>query len=877
MMRQYLATKEQYQDAILFFRLGDFYEMFFQDAETASRELEITLTSREGGVKKIPMCGVPYHAANSYIARLIEKGYKVAICEQVEDPKDCKGIVRREVVRVVTPGTLMDTQILEEKSNNFLIALIEGKEGFGLATIDVSTGEFFTTQIKEEESESKVIEEIIRLQPVECLLAPGFCQTRIKEIISSQCLLSFHREAAFESREAYQTLAKHFKTPTLISFGCEDLPLATGAAGGLLNYLQETQKISLGHITRLNTYLVGEYMLLDPATRKNLELCRTMQEGNKKGTLFWVLDKTVTSMGGRKLQQWIEQPLLKVDDICQRLDSVEEFKDNVFLRQDLREELNKIYDLERLLAKVIYGTANGRDLIALRDSLQVLPKIKEVGQGAKSMKNQTLLEELELLEDLTKLIQISIEDYPPISVKEGGIIRLGYHEEVDKLRQAQREGKDWIKNLEIKERERTGIKSLKVGFNKVFGYFIEITKSNLSLVPGDYHRKQTLSNGERYITPELKEYESLILGAEEKLIDLEYLLFNDIREKISLHVERIQKTAKILSELDVLSTLAEVALQYDYVKPEIDDGNVIRIEDGRHVVIERVLKDSSFVPNDAYLDSGENQILLITGPNMAGKSTYMRQVALIVLLAQIGSFVPARSAHIGAVDRIFTRIGAADDILTGQSTFMVEMQEVANILHNATSKSLIILDEVGRGTSTFDGLSIAWAVTEHIHNQVHLKGKTLFATHYHELTRLEELLPGVKNYSVAVKEDEEDIVFLRKIIPGKVNKSYGVHVAKLAGLPREVLDRANEILVDLEKSEQEKTTSVAKKMLPFEQKTTKKSTKDFKANNQISLFPSGGSQVVEELLGLDVMSMTPLEAMNRLYDLIQKAKKLEIG
>lgn len=876
-MRQYLATKEQYQDAILFFRLGDFYEMFFQDAETASRELEITLTSREGGDKKIPMCGVPYHAANSYIARLIEKGYKVAICEQVENPKACKGIVRREVVRVVTPGTFMDTQILEEKNNNFLIALIEDKEGFGLATVDVSTGEFFTTQIRGEESESKVIEEVIRLQPVECLLPPNFAKNKVKEIVDSQCLLSFHGEAAFESREAYQTLTKHFKTPTLISFGCEELPLAIGAAGGLLNYLQETQKISLGHITQLNTYSVGQYMLLDPATRKNLELCRTMRVGNKKGTLFWALDKTVTSMGGRKLQQWIEQPLLKVDDICQRLDAVEEFKNNVFLRQDLREELKRIYDLERLLAKIVYGTANGRDLIALRDSLEVLPKIKEVSQMATSIKIQTLLEELELLEDLTKLIRISIEDYPPISVREGGIIRLGYHEEVDKLRHAQREGKDWIKNLEAKERERTGIRSLKVGFNKVFGYFIEVTKSNLSLVPIDYHRKQTLSNGERYITPELKEYESLILGAEEKLIDLEYLLFTNIREQVSLQVEGIQKTAKILAELDVLSALAEVALQYDYIKPKIDDGDTIHIEDGRHVVIERVLKDNSFVPNDVYLDNGENQILLITGPNMAGKSTYMRQVALIVLLSQIGSFVPARAAHIGVVDRIFTRIGATDDILTGQSTFMVEMQEVANILHNATTKSLIILDEVGRGTSTFDGLSIAWAVTEYIHNQTYLRGKTLFATHYHELTQLEELLSGVRNYSVAVKEDEEGIVFLRKIIPGKVDKSYGIHVAKLAGLPKEVLDRANEILANLEKSEQDKTTPVAKKMLPFEQKTTKKSTKDFKVSNQIPLFPAGGNQVVDELLGLDVMSMTPLEAMNRLYDLIQKAKKLEIG
>jgi len=868
MMRQYLTTKEQYQDAILFFRLGDFYEMFFQDAETASRELEITLTGREGGQKeRIPMCGVPYHAADGYIARLIEKGYKVAICEQVEDPKTCKGIVRREVVRVVTPGTLMDT--LEEKKNNFLIALVEGKEGFGLATVDVSTGEFFTTQIQGPDEENKVIEEIIRLQPAECLLPVGFAHQSLQAVLSSQCLLSFYRKISFENREAYQILTSHFKT---LNLSCEGLPLAARAAGGLLAYLQETQKISLGHISKLFTYGLGEYMLLDPSTRRNLELCRNMREGNKKGTLFWVLDKTVTSMGGRKLQQWIEQPLLKVNQIQERLNAVEELKDNVFLRQDLREELGKIYDLERFLAKVIYGTANSRDLIALRDSCFVLPRIKEIGQKAENSKLQQLTQDLDLLEDLAELIKNAIEDYPSVSVKEGGIIRLGYHQEVDQLRKAQKEGKDWIRNLEAKERERTGIKSLKVGFNKVFGYYIEITKSNISLAPDDYQRKQTLSNGERYITPELKEYESLILGAEEKLIDLEYQLFSEIREKIALQVERIQRTAKILAELDVLSGLAQAALEYDYVKPAVDDGAIIQIQDGRHLVIERVLRDRAFVPNDTYLDNEENQILLITGPNMAGKSTYMRQVALIVLLAQIGSFVPAQSARIGVVDRIFTRIGAADDILTGQSTFMVEMQEVANILHNATPKSLIVLDEVGRGTSTYDGLSIAWAVTEYIHNQEYLKAKTLFATHYHELTQLEENLPGIKNYSVAVQEDENGIVFLRKIVPGKVDRSYGIHVAQLAGLPEEVLTRAKEILAGLEKN-----MPTSKKMIPFEQKSNKKNNKEMKVANQIPLFLTGENQVVEEMLALDIMSMTPLEALNKLYELVQKAKKLEIG
>lgn len=878
MMHQYLATKEQYKDAILFFRLGDFYEMFFKDAEIASRELEITLTGRDGGgEKKIPMCGIPYHAANGYIARLIEKGYKVAICEQVEDPKSCKGIVRREVVRVVSPGTLMDTQVLEEKNNNFLVALVEDREGFGLATVDISTGEFFATQILGKKSSNKVIEEFTRLQPVECLLPPDFSQNKLKEIISLQCMISEHRKLAFEACEAYQTLTKHLKTINLVGFGCKDLPLATRAAGGLLNYLQETQKVSLGHINKLITYSTGEYMLLDPSTRRNLEICRNMREGTKKGSMFWVLDKTVTSMGGRRLQQWLEQPLLNAEEICQRLDAVEEFKNNVFLREDLKEELDHIYDLERLLARVVYGNANGRDLIALRDSIKVLPKVSEVCQGAKSIKIRILIDNLDLLEDITLLIGSSIENFPPVSVREGGIIKIGYHQEVDKLRRAQHEGKDWIRKLEAKERERTGIKSLKVGFNKVFGYYIEITKSNLSLVPDDYQRKQTLANGERYITPELKEYESLILGAEEKLIDLEYQIFTDIREKISNKIERIQKTAKILADLDVLSSLAEVAIQYNYTKPQIDSNNIIDIKEGRHLVIEKVLKNSFFVPNDSYLDNEDNQILLITGPNMAGKSTYMRQVASIVLLAQIGSFVPAKEAHIGIVDRIFTRIGAADDIITGQSTFMVEMQEVANILHNATQKSLIILDEVGRGTSTFDGLSIAWAVTEYIHNQKHLKSKTLFATHYHELTQLEESLSGVKNYSVAVKEDKEGIVFLRKIIPGKVDRSYGIHVAKLAGLPEKVLNRASEILTALEKDDEGKNTEFEKKTIPFEHKIGRKNPKELKSANQIPLFPSDGTKLLDELRGLDIISMTPLEAMNKLYKLIQEAKKSETG
>jgi len=855
MMRQYLATKEQYQDAILFFRLGDFYEMFFEDAQLASRELEITLTGRDGGQeKKIPMCGVPYHAADNYIARLIEKGYKVAICEQVEDPKAAKGIVKREVVRVITPGTLLDSQLLEEKNNNFLISIVEGKQGYGLAVVDVSTGDFLTTEINTQEAEIKLLEEIIRLQPVECLVPDNFALTKLREKLTQQCVLSTYLDLAFTQQQAYQTLLSHFQVVSLVPFGCENLSLAVQAAGGLLSYLQETQKKSLTHITKLVTYSLGEYMLLDPATRRNLELCRTMKEGQKRGTLFWVLDKTVTSMGGRMLQQWIEQPLLSVEKIQHRLNGVAELKEQAFFRHDLQEQLDNIYDLERLMAKIAYGNANGRDLIALRDSLIVLPAIKDICQQAKSKIVSNLRDSLDLLEDIAILIAQSVAEYPPISLREGGLIKLGYHAEVDKLRLAQTQGKNWIKNLENEEKEKTGIKSLKVGFNKVFGYYLEVTKSNLSLVPKEYQRKQTLSNGERYITPELKEYEELILGAEEKLIELEYQIFNSIREKIAEQVERIQQTAKILAQLDVLASLAEIAVQYNYVKPEVDEADRIEIKAGRHVVIERLMGNNSFVSNDTQLDNKINQIILLTGPNMAGKSTYMRQVALIVLLAQIGSFIPASAAKIGLVDRIFTRIGAADDIITGQSTFMVEMQELANILHNATAKSLIILDEIGRGTSTYDGLSIAWAVAEYLHEEKRIKAKTLFATHYHELTELENHLSGLKNYSVAVKENKEDVIFLRKIIPGKVDKSYGVYVAKLAGLPEAVLSRARDILSDLEQEKEKPQVE--------------------KRNEQISLFPEKNNSVIDELLVLDIMSMTPIEAMNKLYELMQKAKQV---
>lgn len=856
MMQQYQNIKTKHQDAILMFRLGDFYEMFYEDAAIASRELEIVLTSRDGGNgQRVPMCGVPFHAAETYIARLVDKGYKVAICEQVEDPGAAKGLVRREVIRIVTPGTIVDLNMLEEKKNNYLVALVDGREGYGLAVTDVSTGEFRVTQVTGPEALNLVLNELTRLNPKECLLPESLYQDQVVtgNLRSLGTALSLQPGSA-NPQDAYLALSKHFQIDSLEGFGCEHLPLAVAAAGMLLRFLRETQKITLTHLNRVVTYNISSFMVLDPATRRNLELTETIRGQARKGSLLGVLDYTVTAMGGRLLRQWVEQPLLDCGQIRERLEANEELVKNLFLRNDLRKSLEGVYDLERLLGRVAYGHAHARDLLAMKQSLEVLPRVQELLSNVEVPLLRSLAERLDPLEDIVVLIASAVEDDPPLSIREGGIIKTGYHEEVDRLREAAANGKAWIARLENKEREETGIKSLKIGYNKVFGYYLEVTRPNLSLVPARYIRKQTLANAERYITPELKELENQVLGASERLMQLEYQLFVELREQIGEATPRIQQTAAVLAQLDVLAGLAECAVRNEYAKPVVDHGQRILIQGGRHPVVERTLPGHWFVPNDTYLDEQEQRLMVITGPNMAGKSTYMRQVALIVLMAQLGSFIPAKKAEIGLVDRIFTRIGAADDLSTGQSTFMVEMLETAAILSQATSRSLIILDEVGRGTSTYDGMSIAQAVLEYIQNRV--GAKTLFSTHYHELTGLEAELPGVKNYTVAVKEEGSDIVFLRRVIPGKADRSYGINVARLSGLPPEVLRRANTILASLEGTSREVAA-----------------TTEGTSATQLSLFPEidmTGQQVLEELKSLDIVSMTPLDAINRLYAMQRK-------
>lgn len=857
MMQQYNKIKEAHPDTILFFRLGDFYETFAEDAKNTARELEIALTARAG----VPMAGMPYHAADTYIARLVEKGYKVAVCEQMEDPKLAKGLVKREVVRIITPGTVIDQQMLDEKKNNYLISLATEQTGFGMAIIDVSTGVFNVTAFNGETAIDDLKNEIARLHPKECILNSILAdQPILQHFLSEQLkIIAYpYEDRAFEYKNAYNKLLEHFNVASLEGFGCQEITGGIKAAGALISYLEETQKVNLMHINRLTTYDTRKYMVLDAATHRNLELIQTLREGNKRGSLLWVLDKTVTAMGGRMLRQWVEQPLVEKKVIEQRLDVVDELVNDLFFRSDLRESLNEIYDLERLVSKIVYGTVNAKDMIALKTSLLKIPLVKELLNNAHSEMLIDLNKNLCSLNRLTDLLNDAIEDNPPFSLREGGIIKNGYHPEVDKLREARSKGKTWIASLETKEKERSGIRSLKVGFNKVFGYYIEVTKANLHLVPDDYQRKQTLANGERFITPQLKEYESLILGAEEKVIELEYQLFQKIRGTIIQFIESIQHDARIIAQLDTLTTFAEVAVEENYCKPVITDEDAIHIKEGRHPIVEKVLHGDSFVPNDVYLDENENRFLIITGPNMAGKSTYMRQVALIVLMAQIGSFVPALQAEIGIVDRIFTRVGASDDLVSGQSTFMVEMNEVSNILNHATSKSLIILDEIGRGTSTFDGLSIAWAVVEYINNPDIIGAKTLFATHYHELTVLEDHSPSIKNYSVAIKEKGEDIIFLRKIISGGADRSYGIQVARLAGLPKPVIERAKTILNHLESDQNGKENRTQLELPLF-----------------VSEEPSinDPSPILEELKSLNVMHMTPLQALNTLYELQEKAKK----
>lgn len=856
MMRQWHSFKRRYSDAIIFFRAGDFYEMFHEDAEIAARELGITLTSRgrERG-KPVPLAGVPYHAMETYLAKLVRKGYKVAICEQVEDPKQAKGVVKREVVRVVTPGTLMEENLLEEKSNNYLAALLRGRSGVGIAFADLSTGEFACGEFS---SEEEALNQLIALSPAECLLPSSAAVEELRKHLR-ETFFNTMPEENFDPGAARELLEEHFGVASLEGFGVAELELGIACAGAVLRYLRETQKSALPHITGLRRLSAKEHMLLDASTLRHLEITRNLRDGTAKGTLLEVMDRTTTAMGARLLRRWLLHPLTSAEKINRRLDAVEELHSDYLLQEELREALRGVYDLERLCSRIASGSANARDLVALKNSLRAVPRVKGLLSRCRSEMLREIAAQLNALEELVERIDLAIVDEPPASVREGGIIRQGYSEELDRLREAAREGKRWIAELEQRERRRTGIASLKVGYNSVFGYYIQVTKPNLHLVPKDYIRKQTLANAERFVTPDLKEKEALILGAEERAAKLEYELFSELREEAASKVEEVQVTARALAKLDVLLSFARIAGERGYVRPEVDEGYAIEIEEGRHPVVE--VHQGEFVPNDARLNERE-QILIITGPNMAGKSTYLRQVALIVLLAQAGSFVPARSARIGVVDRIFTRVGASDDLTLGRSTFMVEMQEAANILNNASRRSLVILDEIGRGTSTFDGLSIAWAVVEYLHERI--GAKTLFATHYHHLTELEQLLLRVKNYHIAVKEQGSNIIFLRKIMPGSIDKSYGIHVARLAGLPREVIENATQVLRRLEEEEVADDKIIAKRL------RKRKLAKVFSDKAQRTLFeslPAKPSRVEEELRKLNPNEMTPLEALQVLFKL----------
>ena len=874
MMQQYMAIKEQYKDCILFYRLGDFYEMFYDDALTASRELEITLTGKNcGQEERAPMCGVPYHAVDVYLNKLVAKGYKVAICEQAEDPKQAKGIVKREVIRIVTPGTNLSQQALDEGRNNYLMCLVYDDNQFGLAITDISTGDFYTTEVA---TLKELYDEIHRFSPSEIICNDSFYMSgaslddfKDRLHVSVSTLDTWYMDEAV----SVQKIKEHFKVASLDGLGLTDFPSGTLAVGALLLYLYETQKNTLDNLTKITPYRSGGYMIIDSATNRNLELIETLREKQKKGSLLWVLDKTKTAMGARLMRNWIEQPLIEKKKITARQDAVEELYNDMITREEIREYLNAVYDLERLVTRISYRTANPRDLIAFKTSLGMIPPVKQLLSQAKSAELKEIDERMDCLEDIYDLIEKSIQDEPPIMIREGGMIKEGYNEDVDKFRLSRTEGKTWLAELEAREKEKTGIKNLRVRYNKVFGYYLEVTNSYKELVSEDWTRKQPLANAERYITPELKELEDMILGAEDKLAALEYDLYCEVRDSIGEQVVRIQETAKAIAHLDVLASLACVAQSNDYVRPSINTKGVIDIQGGRHPVVEKMNNNQMFIDNDTYLDNKNHRISIITGPNMAGKSTYMRQSALIVLMAQIGSFVPAKSANIGIVDRIFTRVGASDDLASGQSTFMVEMTEVANILRNATSRSLLILDEIGRGTSTFDGLSIAWAVVEHISNPKLLGAKTLFATHYHELTELEGKLDSVNNYCIAVREQGDDIIFLRKIIRGGADKSYGIQVARLAGVPDSVIDRAKEISGWLEE------TDVTDKAKNLQVRTSAKKKEVVReavpAEKQMSLFDiyPADHPVLKELAGLDVSNMTPIQALNTLYELQKRLKE----
>ncbi len=859
MMQQYLKTKEQYKDCILFYRLGDFYEMFFDDAKLVSKELELTLTGKSCGLEeRAPMCGVPYHAVEGYLNRLVSKGYKVAICEQMEDPKEAKGLVARDVVRIVTPGTNLSTA--DETRNNYLMCIVYLSDRYGISTADITTGDYLVTEV---DSERKLLDEINKFAPAEIICNEAFSMSGVDlEDLKFRLHIALSPLEAwyFDDELCKKTLLEHFQTASLAGLGLTDLSCGMLAAGALLKYLYETQKQPLTHMTRLQTYTIGRYMLIDSSSRRNLELTETLREKQKRGSLLWVLDKTKTAMGARMLRTFVEQPLIDRIEIEKRHAAIEELNTQVITREEIREYLNPIYDLERLIGRISYQTANPRDLIAFRSSLEMLPHIRTLLEEFSSPLLSEIREDLDPLTDLQTLIQEAIEEDPPISIRDGNIIKDGYQEDVDRFRKAKTEGKSWLAKLEAEEREKTGIKNLKVKFNKVFGYYLEVTNSYKDLVPETWMRKQTLTNAERYITPELKELEDTILGAEEKLTALEYSLFCSLRDRIAAEVLRIQKTAKAVALLDVFASLAFVAERNHFVRPKMNEKGLIDIKGGRHPVVEQMIDHGMFIPNDTRLDNNTDRISIITGPNMAGKSTYMRQTALIVLMAQIGSFVPADSAKIGIADRIFTRVGASDDLASGQSTFMVEMTEVANILRNATANSLLILDEIGRGTSTFDGLAIAWAVIEYISNPKVLGAKTLFATHYHELTELEGSLAGVKNYCIAVKEKGDDIVFLRKIIRGGADKSYGIQVAKLAGVPDAVISRAKELVEELSEAD----ISLKPKALPVELGMEEE---------QISLFDTvKDDDIISEIRDMDLGNMTPLDALNTIYRLQNKIK-----
>ena len=865
MMEQYFEIKNRYRHCLLFFRLGDFYELFFDDAVIGSRELGLTLTGKDWGQKeRAPMCGVPFHSADSYIDKLVQSGYKVAICEQVEDPKLAKGIVKRDVIRIVTPGTVIDNEVLDENKNNYIMSIYGDSKGYALAVCDVTTGEFQTAEFTSANAEEKLFDEAARFMPAEIITNGYFlntpCAGRIRKNLNID--LNDAGDACFAYRNAAKTICRHFDILSVDGLGLGERTFSVCASGGLLDYLYETQKNNLEHIGKITLYSTNDFMLLDVSTRRNLELTETMRENSRRGSLLWVIDKTKTAMGARLLRKWVEQPLINSADINKRLDAVEELKDDFFKREEIKDVLSTMQDFERIMGRIVYKTANARELVNLKNSIENLPQLKKILENSKSGYMKEIYSEFDTLEDIFALIDKAIVDDPPFSVREGGMIKEGYSSEADSLLQAKRRGSDWISDMEKQEREKTGIKNLRINYNRVFGYYIEVTKSYLDLVPENYMRKQTLANCERYTTKELNDLADLILGSSDRLIDLEYNIFCDVREKVASQVNRIQYTAYITAVCDAIQSLAETAQAQDYVKPVVDDGEVIDIKDGRHPSVEK-MSDGAFIANDVYLDNEDNRLLIITGPNMAGKSTYMRQNAIITILAQIGSFVPASSAHIGVCDRIFTRVGASDDLASGQSTFMVEMTEVANILNNATSKSLLILDEIGRGTSTFDGLSIAWAVMEYIADKKQIGAKTLFATHYHELTELEGKLPGVKNYCITVKEEGEDIIFLRKIKRGGADHSYGIQVARLAGLPNKVIKRSTAILKKLNAAD------IAKKTRKLADEAKEAAEEEAV---QIDMFNIKENQIIDDINKIDVMSLTPIQALQTLFDLQNKIK-----